>query len=255
MNRLLRRALLLRERVILYQHCFGKLRGGAIAVAARSPRWNGRRVRTHSTSGPPVLLRVGTTDVDVYRQVMVDREYECNLSVAPEVIIDAGAHIGLASIWFATRYPNALIVAVEPETDNFELLVANTVAYPNVQAVRAALWVTDGDVDLLDPGWGTWGFRIGDRATGDNKKVVCGVSLPRLMDRFRLDHIDLLKLDIEGSEVEVFSQCSSWIDQVEGIVVELHDRIRPGCSRAFFGAVRDFTHERWNGEHVLVTRV
>jgi FkbM family methyltransferase len=254
MKRLLQRANSLRDRVGLYQVCFGSLQGAVLAIAARFPRWSGIRVKAHSACGAAPALRLGTTDVSVYRQVMVDQEYEFNLIKQPRVIIDAGAHIGLASIWFATRYPNALIVAIEPEPGNFELLAANTASYPNVHALRAALWSTDSDVDLLDPGWGTWGFRIGEASRSKDGRVVPGVTIASLMGQYGLTHIDLLKVDIEGAEIEVFSNCSSWIENVDGIVAELHDRFRPGCSRAFFHAVKEFPSEHWKGENVFVAR-
>ena len=130
------------------------------------------------------------------------------------MIIDAGAHIGLASVWFAERYPDAVIVAVEPEADNFEVLLANTAAYPNVRAVQAALWTSDGTVDLLDPGIGTWGFRVGDVANAGSH-AVRAVTVRGLMAEFGLDQVDLLKLDVEGAEIELFSDCSGWIDSVD----------------------------------------
>ena len=75
------------------------------------------------------------------------------------------------------------------------------------------------------------------------------------MAEFGLDHVDLLKLDVEGAEIELFSDCSGWIDSVDAIVTELHDWFRPGCTRAFYAAVTDFPLERRNGENVFVSRV
>jgi FkbM family methyltransferase len=254
MTRMLERAVSVRDRVVLYQRSFGRLRGIGVAVAGRLPRSTRRRFRAQGGGAGPILLRAGTEDVELYSQIMLDQQYECTLSRDPNVIVDAGAHVGLASIWFANRYPRALIVAIEPEAANFELLVANTAAYPNVHALQAALWVRDGELELQDPGCGTVGFRVSEGAPSDNRRVVRGVSLAGLMEQFSLDHVDLLKVDIEGAEVELFSECSSWIERVDGIVVELHDRFRPGGARAFFGAVGDFPIEQWKGENVFVAR-
>jgi hypothetical protein len=69
-----------------------------------------------------------------------------------------------------------------------------------------------------------------------------------------VDRIDLLKLDIEGSEKEVLSDSDSWIRHVSAISMELHDRFIPGCSRAFFNAISDFSIELRRGEKILVSR-
>jgi hypothetical protein len=74
------------------------------------------------------------------------------------------------------------------------------------------------------------------------------------MEDYKVDRVNLLKLDIEGSEKEVFSNARPWIDRVDAISIELHDRFRPGCSRAFFGAVADFPTELRRGEKILVIR-
>lgn len=75
-----------------------------------------------------------------------------------------------------------------------------------------------------------------------------------VLREYHLDTIDLLKVDIEGSEKELFAAADSWIGQVDAICLELHDRFKPGCSRAFYQAVGDFRTEFRLGEDVLVLR-
>src|SRR3954470_9753237 len=105
----------------------------------------------HPIGSPAVSVRLGSADVEAYVQVFVDREYDFEYPAEPEVIIDAGAHIGLASAWFAQRFPDAMIVSLELERSNFELLRTNTAAYPNIRPVHAALWPTSGAVAVTDP--------------------------------------------------------------------------------------------------------
>ena len=83
---------------------------------------------------------------------------------------------------------------------------------------------------------------------------VPAVTITELMRTFHVAKIDLLKVDIEGSEVEVFSNPDPWIRSVEVICLEPHDRFRPGCSRTFFKAVTDFPVELWRGDTVMVAR-
>lgn len=74
------------------------------------------------------------------------------------------------------------------------------------------------------------------------------------MDEYDLDFIDILKMDIEGSEKNVFENAKDWIDKVGMITVELHDRICMGCSRAFYLASREFTRYEMNGEKINAYR-
>jgi hypothetical protein len=74
------------------------------------------------------------------------------------------------------------------------------------------------------------------------------------MKLHQLDRIDLLKLDIEGSEKEIFSDGCLWLEHIGAICLELHDRFKPGCSRTFFRAIDDFPIEIWRDETVTVMR-
>jgi len=60
------------------------------------------------------------------------------------------------------------------------------------------------------------------------------------MRNFSIDYIDLLKIDIEGSEKEVFEACD-WQDRLDSIVIELHDRFKPGCSQVVNRALQGFS--------------
>jgi hypothetical protein len=83
---------------------------------------------------------------------------------------------------------------------------------------------------------------------------VTAVTLTDVMRDHGLEKIDLLKLDIEGCEKEIFENSDPWIENVQAICLELHDRFKAGCSRAFYKAVDDFPIELRRGEDVLVTR-
>ena len=83
---------------------------------------------------------------------------------------------------------------------------------------------------------------------------VRAVTVPEIMRQHDLPGIDLLKVDIEGSEMEVFSHADTWIGSVNAISIELHDRFRPGCSSVFFQAVEDFPVRLQRGEDVFTAR-
>ena len=82
----------------------------------------------------PVYIRMRTTDVSVYHEVLICGQYAIDLPFSPKIIVDVGANIGMASLYFATKYPQARIIAIEPETSNFEMLAQNVGAYVNAGA-------------------------------------------------------------------------------------------------------------------------
>ena len=186
----------------------------------------------------PVSFRLRTSDAEVYCEVILRKEYDYPTLSSARTIIDIGANCGMASIFYANRYPAARIVAVEAEASNYAALVTNTRAYPNILPIHAALWHTDGQVEVFPPwprwkGWGKWGFRVREG------KGCRALSLPTLMRETGVETVDILKIDVEGAEREIFSTCN-WMDKVKLLAIELHDRDCPGCSDAVNVVTGDF---------------
>jgi FkbM family methyltransferase len=207
----------------------------------------------------PFRLRVPSSDVPTYKQVFVNREYDFSVPRPPRTIVDAGANIGLASIYFANKFPDARIIAVEPEASNFALLVANVAPYPNIVPVQAALWNTNEKVDVFDPGNGHWAFTTADRDCcephrGAVTHSVKALTVDCILEDFGLERIDILKVDIEGAEREVFAESASWIGKVDVLIVELHERLKPGCNRSFYNGSNGFDREWQQGENVFLAR-
>lgn len=205
----------------------------------------------------PLRLRLRTSDISTFKQVFLDQEYALDLSRQPENIIDAGANIGLTSIYLAGRYPEARILSIEPEQSNFSLLEKNTKPYPNVVPIRAAVWKENSTIDLVDPGLGHWAFQTQgpeDRVQGNKLSAVRGVTVDALMRDHGIDYVDILKMDIEGSEKEVFEGATQWVEKVGVLIVELHDRFRPGCSRSFYNATNCFDREWIQGGSVVLAQ-
>ena len=207
----------------------------------------------------PFQLRVPTSDVPTYVQVFVHKEYEFRTARPPKVIVDAGANIGLASIYFANKYPDARIIAIEPEQSNFNLLKENVAPYANVFPVQAALWHRNEEINLADPGLGKWGFmtEMKDASEPIPSKMchsVRAVTVDRLMSELKLDAIDILKIDIEGAEREVFSDTSAWIASVNSLIVELHEHMKVGCIGSFYVGSRGFDNEWKQGENLYLSR-
>ena len=200
----------------------------------------------------PVCIRLNTTDTILYKDVLLNEQYAIDLPFSPTTIVDAGANIGMAAVYYANKYPTARIVAIEPEASNFAVLLRNIERYPNIVAIQAALWNKDGQVKV--------GGRDPDRRAGHwayvtrehNGIPVRAITMRTLMSEMNLDFVDILKVDIEGAEKEVFDRCD-WLNRVRVVAIELHDRFKPGCSAAVNSATWQFSKSQ-RGEIIFYLR-
>lgn len=200
----------------------------------------------------PVYLRADGTDLNCFWQVFGKRDCAVDLPRPPRVIIDGGAHIGFASMYFANRFPQATIIAVEPEAANYALARRNLAPYPNVHLVRGGIWCRDAWLAVENPHADSWAFRVHEVA--EHAEGACqGHSIDGLLRRFGLDGADLVKLDIEGAEVEVFSQGSlRWLDRMGAVVIELHGKKAESVVRDTMNAL-GLAHRR-RGEKAIFVR-
>lgn len=224
-------------------------------------RGGGRIIeRTQSILPHPYYIRPGTSDPKVERDIF-SRENTLygpdDFPPSPRWIIDAGANTGLRSIWFAARFPEATIVAVEPEHGNFEMLRRNTRPYPNIRCIEAGLWKSDSFLRIADSLVNTWAFQIEEIPKGEELTTdLRGVTVESLMRDFGMKTVDILKIDIEGSEKEVFEHSEAWIDSVDVFLVEFHDRFKERCTRSFLDAMQrfDYSFDEKTDGNVLVRR-
>jgi FkbM family methyltransferase len=251
------------DAIFRYVGAFGLVRGPLLyLVSAVCPPARGKLFKaTIPGSRTKVFLRLGSSDISVFNGIFRWLEYGWDIE-GPQTIVDGGAYIGLSAIYFTLRYPGVRVIAVEASEQNFDLLVRNTEAFPNIKPVNAALWSEPGSVVLTDPGTGLWGLQVqaagglggATDLTGATGPAVRAVTIGDIIREHGLDKIDLLKIDIEGAEKELFSEPGPWLAQVDAICIELHDWFKVGCTRTFFAAVDDFDVEAWRGENVLVAR-
>ena len=202
--------------------------------------------------------RVGLGESDLIALLHIWNE-ECYLIPEmgdPHWIIDAGANAGYATRWFAERYPMATVVAIEPGPENLAVLRRNVAHLDNVVVVDAALMAAAGTARLIDVDEGPWALRVGEAGEGAGRSLgqVRCVTVESLMEEYDMDRVGLLKIDIEGGELEVFQNSTAWIDRVDAVVAELHDRSRPGCMRAFVEATAGFDHDSTRGENTIAIR-
>lgn len=184
----------------------------------------------------PFSLRANTSDTAVFEQVFLKGEYDIDIPFMPEVIADLGANIGLFSILMKNRFPAAKIICVEPDKENCVQLKSNLSVYDSVDIVCAGIWPTDTRLKISDKYSGGHSAGVTEP---DGAGDVEGIPIDTLMKNFQLERIDLLKIDIEGSERTLFSEhYQQWLPKTKMIIIELHDWLIPGCSKPFFEAIQ-----------------
>ncbi len=183
------------------------------------------------------------------------REYSLPMKdFSPRFILDCGGNIGMSAVFFANIYPEAKIISLEPDPNNFKLLKLNTSPYPNVECRHCALWDKETNVEVF--GINPAAFRTYE-VDDDEPNAIRTTTVAKLLAESGFDEIDLLKVDIEGAEKEVFgaNDVHDWLSKVKVIAIELHDRYKFGCSKALFGAISKydfFFHIR--GENLFFIR-
>lgn len=185
----------------------------------------------------PVSVRKNSSDWNVFKQVFIWKEYEYPFFFQPSTILDAGANVGYAAVWFANKFPEARIVSLEPESGNFNQLKENTKDYKNIEAVKAGLWSRSCYLRIINPDWGSWGFRTEETDQGGDGAIPA-VSIGDIMQQRGWDSIDLLKIDIESAEWKVFGEnYENWLPKAKMIFLELHDNINRQSSKSVFSAL------------------
>ncbi len=195
-----------------------------------------------------VYIRPGTIDQFVYDEVFLSGEYRLPLPDA-ESIIDAGGHIGLTATLFALRWPAARIIVIEPDPANYRVLRSNLAHRRNVRTHHGALWGHKTQLALYNDEGSTVGGQVREGSGTE------GFTVHELMQLHRIERLDLLKMDIEGAEIEVLAGADQWINQVRALIVELHDRFRPGCRESLLAAARNGSFRIYEqGENTVLVR-
>jgi FkbM family methyltransferase len=133
-------------------------------------------------------------------------------------IIDCGASVGLSVCYFKHIYPKSDVVAFEPDPHVFEVLKRNCTSWGahDVRLIPKAVWIREAMVAFR--GHGKASGRIDETATGDDVPLVATC---RLRD-YLTQRVDLLRLDIEGAEVDVLLDCADLLGQVQNLAVDYH---------------------------------
>lgn len=213
-----------------------------------------------------VYIRPADSDAATFHQILIDRPYDMKrfpqhtraeaayrrilaLGNKP-VVIDAGANVGAASLWFAKTYPDAIVVSVEPDSDTARVCRMNVEKTQNIVFVEAAIGQCSGQVTITraSKSWETQTVRSDDGGTAV-------VSVPDLLAQMGPKaELFIVKVDIEGFEDDLFGGHLEWLAMAPIVMIEPHDWLFPGrrTSRSFMRALSDTEHELLIADDTLV---
>lgn len=201
------------------------VRSRSFDFALRSPRPSPNELRTLRHKGLLIHYRPGTSDVENIAKKLLKRESEYWLPPAftPRSILDLGANIGIASIDFALRYPQASIIALEPVAANFQLLQKNISDFPNIRALNVAVGSQNERAALRGAGQSFQTQPVSPATRRSGREEITVRDLNGLLQELGVAQIDLIKIDVEGAEYAVLTSLNPDVLRgVRWIVGELH---------------------------------
>jgi len=183
--------------------------------------------------------RPATSDIDAFTQIFISREFRCLDDVQePSLIIDCGANVGYSSAYFLSKFPKACLIAIEPDQSNFAMLLKNIQQFgPRATAFCSGVWSREVGLVFSEEPFGDgreWARTVRAARDGETPDMMAK-NIGTLLKESGFERVSILKIDIEGSEAEVFaSNYEAWIGKVDNIVIELHGG---KCAEIFGNAI------------------
>ncbi len=190
-----------------------------------------------SISDNKIHLRLKSSDLAVFTQIIINNEYLPLINIADSIfdsnkqisIVDLGANIGLTSIYLRKhlRVRNE-IIAVEPDFNNFQILKLNCNPHLRIKKLLAAVWSRNQTL-TIDKNFRDkreWARTVQLAKNKNDSEKVEGLKLQTILDQHNLIKIDILKIDIEGAEKELFLNDPSFLKilkDVKLIAIEVHE--------------------------------
>ena len=191
----------------------------------------------------PLSLRDGRSDPFFFGQIFLDQEFAPVRGLDVATVIDLGGNAGLASVWFLNVFPRARVVTIEANPDNYPSLEANLHPYGDrATVVKGGVWWRRTALALVRR-QNEGDAHVREAVSGDNPAdLMEGWDIPALMELAGFTRIDLLKIDIEGAEVDLLlKDAERWLPQVRNLSIELHG---PECEAALERALAPYTYQR-----------
>lgn len=225
----------------------------------------------HEMACSKIYLRPATSDWFTFNQIFVNDDYDLRFlkryrgiseyyadiieKENQPLILDLGANIGLAAIYFSMIWQNSKVISIEPSSDNYEILLKNINQSDDLTSFLAGIGSSPSNLLINSNGGDKNAYTTSILPAGDNLGVR-GITVPMILDQYsKPNYIPfIIKIDIEGFESDLFSRNYEWIDEFPILIIEMHDWLFPKgrTSENFLKAIsrlnRDFIYY---GENVF----
>jgi FkbM family methyltransferase len=225
-----------------------------LELAALSwPQWLGLKWRRWRSRGLPktalqpfrvrwvnstLYFRPQSSDFEALYDVLLRREFRCMDHLKDvRLVIDCGANVGYASAYLLSRHPTCHVIAVEPDEGNFALLQKNLQPYGSrVTLLKTGIWSSPAGLVFSEGKHSDWAVQVREAQPGE-VPALQAVDINTILRQSGHQRIDVLKIDIEGSELDVFARHTQpWLSATNNLVIELHS---DACRRVFHQAIGD----------------
>ena len=193
--------------------------------------FDGEEMR-YNKDGISALARRSGSDSLVFNLVIIEEEYRAALdifllnNIQLNSFLDLGGNIGLVSLYVNKLFPGCKIIALEPDENNYEMMVRNfqlnnlTDATPLLAGIGKKDGFLAADGGLRDNKEWSFSFTETDNANG-----IAAYSINSLLEKYALEEIDFIKMDVEGAERSIFDNDAdlSFLDKVKVLAIEIHD--------------------------------
>ena len=163
------------------------------------------------------LVHHGATFLNQFEGIFVNEVYAFKSDKESPLIIDCGANMGTSVIYFKTLYPSASIIAFEPDVAIFKVLQHNieTNKLQGIELLNKAVWTANGEVGFIENN-----AQSGSINEQNKTATVSCIKLSDLLANHQ--EIDFLKIDIEGAELAVLTDCKNELHRVKHLFIEYH---------------------------------
>lgn len=176
-----------------------------------------------------------SSDLNVFAQIYQYNEYKPVVEIFKRYfpnckklnIIDAGCNIGLTSVYLSKFFPNSNFIIVEPDSSNFKSVCYNLESngIQNAIKIKGGIWSKNANLKIVNDfrDKNDWSIRVEETNEEGDLKAF---SIKDLMKQYNFEITDILKIDIEGSEKEVFTGLNtnvSFLSKTKCIALEIHD--------------------------------
>lgn len=200
----------------------------------------------------PLKLRNNTSDLIVFHQVFAWDDLFTPPDLTPKVLLDLGAYTGISTLFLALKYPDALVIAVEPAETNFAMLEANSKAVKNVRAFNWAVTAERTQVEIENPDAIAFSFTVKESSAENS---VLGLPMNDIPSEAGVTHVDFVKMDIEGAENSAFDSYPwNWATTLQCLIAETHDDIVPGVTAMITDKMANDFSMSDSGEYLVFQR-